>query len=443
VPHLVPAEFKGTLILPDDPRYDAARRVWNGRIDRRPALIARCLDAQDVRAGLLFAREHRLPLAVRGGGHSCAGHGTCDAGVVLDLSFMKSIQVDAAAKRAIAGPGVIWGELDRATQAFGLATPGGTDSEVGIAGLTLGGGNGWLMGLHGTTSDNLERARVLTADGRLLTASADANPDLFWALRGGGGNFGIVVQFDYSLHSIGPLVMAGAVIYPWHEAKRVLERFHEWTFGALDEVTAFACLITDQQGKPVVAIAVCYAGAPDKAEASIAALRRLGSPTSDGLRMMRYIDWQRQFDAARPRGRRCAMRSHFFRALSSPVIDILIEEFGRAPSPLSAVIVEHCHGAITRVDPTETAFPLRRSSFHFEILAFWDEDRTAAANQEWLRAFHRQTAPLGSGEVYVNSLDADETGRITEAYGPNWARLQHLKAHYDPDNVFRINHNIS
>jgi len=438
----IPERFKGALVLPGDTAYEAARRVWNGRVNRRPALIARCLDGDDVRSGLLFARERGLQLAIRGGGHSCAGFGTCDGGVVLDLSRMRSIRVDPTSRLATAEPGVTWAELDHATQVYGWAVPGGTDSEVGIAGLTLGGGNGWLMGLHGATCDNLVQATVLTADGQLLIASAEENPELFWAIRGGGGNFGIALEFQYRLHPVGPQVIAGAVTYPWNDGKAVLTRFRDWTLTAPDAVTAFACLISEKGQEPAIAIAACYAGPPESAEPCVGGLRHLGSPISDELGPMRYVDWQSQFDAARPFGRHCAMRSHFMNTLTDTLIEILIEEFERAPSRLSAVIVEHCHGAICRVEHAAMAFPHRGSPYHFEILAFWDDEADTNINEGWLRGFYERTSPLGSGEVYVNSLDNDEAGRVAEAYGPNLVRLKQLKARYDPDNVFRINHNI-
>src|SRR6516164_11167864 len=300
-------QLRGWLVSPDDPRYDAARKVWNGRIDRRPSLVAFCADEKDVVVALRFAREHELLVAVRGGGHSCAGTAVCDDGFVIDLSPMKAIEVDAAARSAQAQGGVLWGELDRATQVFHLAVPGGTDSGVGVAGLTLGGGNGWLMGLHGATCDNLLVANVVMADGRALRASSEDYPDLFWALRGGGGNFGIVTSFCYRLHPVGPTVIGGAMVYAYRDAEQVLRHFRDFSRSPVpDALTVFACLIYDG-GEPVVAIAACYAGPMEHAEATLAPLRGWGSIVSDQMRSMPYVELQSLFDAARPAGRRCAM----------------------------------------------------------------------------------------------------------------------------------------
>jgi FAD/FMN-containing dehydrogenase len=319
-------QLRGRLVCPEDVSYDTARRVWNGRIDRRPAFIAFCADERDVVASVHFARQHDLVAAVRGGGHSVAGLGVCDDGLVIDLSLMNSIDVDAASHSVRAEGGVRWGELDRATQAFCLAVPGGADSEVGIAGLTLGGGNGWLMGLHGATCDNLLAADVVMADGRIVSASPTENPDLFWALRGGGGNFGIVTSFQFRLHPVGPTVIGGAILYAYKDAVKVLRRFRDFSPSIPDPLTVFACLIYDG-GQPVVAIAVCHAMPGDNAEAAIAPLRGWGTIVADQVRSMSYIELQSLFDAARPAGRLCAMRSNFMGELPNAAIEILVEQF--------------------------------------------------------------------------------------------------------------------
>jgi FAD/FMN-containing dehydrogenase len=433
--------LRGRLVLPDDASYETARRVWNGRIDRRPALVAYCADDSDVVLAVRFAREDGVPVAVRGGGHSCAGTAVCDDGLVIDLSPMKAIAVDAAARCGSAQGGVLWGELDRATQAFGLAVPGGTDSEVGIAGLTLGGGNGWLMGLHGATCDNLLSVEVVMADASVVTADADANPDLFWALRGGGGNFGVVTSFRYQLHPVGPTVIGGAVMYSYEDASKVLRHFREFTKTAPDALTVYACLICDSE-RPVVAIAACYAGSADRAEATVAPLRQWGKIVADQIRPMSYVELQSLFDTARSVGRRCAMRSNFMADLPDTAIEILVEDFRQTPSRLSAVIVEHCHGAIARVAPDETAFALRGNPFHLEILGFWDPPEKDVINLAWVERFFADMQPFGAGEVYVNSLDQGEGHRVREAYGINYARLATLKSKFDPTNFFRCNHNI-
>src|SRR5215475_517066 len=433
--------LRGRLVSPDDTGYDTARKVWNGRIDRRPFLVVFCADDKEVVVALRFAREHELLVAVRGGGHSCAGTAVCDDGLVIDLSLMKAIEVDAAARSAQAQGGVLWGELDRATQAFGLAVPGGTDSEVGIAGLTLGGGSGWLMGVHGATCDNLLSADVVMADSRAVTANCNENADLFWALRGGGGNFGIVTSFRYRLHPVGPTVIGGAVMYAYEDALKVLSHFRDFASSTPDTLTVYACLICDDD-RPAVAIAACYVGSADGAEATVAPLRKWGTIVADQLHPMSYVELQSLFDAARPAGRRCAMRSNFMAALPDVAIEILIERFRQTPSSLSAVIVEHCHGAITRVAPDATAFGLRSNPFHLEILGFWDPPEEDLVNLRWVEHFFADMHPFNAGEVYVNSLDEGEGQRVREAYGQNYPRLAALKSRFDPANFFRCNHNI-
>jgi FAD/FMN-containing dehydrogenase len=435
-------QLRGWLVTPDDADYDTARRVWNGRIDRRPALIAFCANETDVVSAVRFAREHELLAAVRSGGHGCAGTAVCNGGLVIDLSLMKAIDMDARGGTVRAQAGVLWGELDRATQASGLAVPGGTDSEVGIAGLTLGGGNGWLMGLYGATCDNLLGADLVTADGRTLSASDTENADLFWALRGGGGNFGIVTSFRYRLHPVGPKVIGGALLYDYKDARQVLRRFRESAPTAPDALTVYACLIYDGD-QPVVAIAACYAGPLDHAEATFSPLRGWGSIVTDQLRPMPYLELQSLFDAARPAGRLAAMRSNFMASLPNAAIDILVDRFPETPSPLSAVIVEHCHGAIARVPPAATAFGLRRNPYHLEILGFWDGAEHSTANLRWVTDFFGAMQPFDAREVYVNSLDEDEGHRVREAYGGNYDRLAALKAKFDPTNFFRCNQNIS
>jgi FAD/FMN-containing dehydrogenase len=434
-------QLHGWLVTPEDGGYDKARRVWNGRIDRRPTLIAYCANETDVVSAVRFAREHELLTAVRSGGHSCAGTAVCDGGLVIDMSLMKAIQMDAPGGTVRAQAGVLWAELDRATQASGLAVPGGTDSEVGIAGLTLGGGNGWLMGLYGATCDNLLAADVVMPDGRSISASDTENADLFWALRGGGGNFGIITAFRYRLHSVGPTVIGGAVLYAYKDARQVLRRFRDFAPAAPDALTVYACLIYDKD-QPVVAIAACYAGPLDHAETTVAPLREWGAIVADQLRPMPYLELQSLFDAARPAGRCAAMRSNFMANLPDEAIEVMVNRFPATPSPLSAVIVEHCHGAIARVAPDATAFGLRRNPYHLEILGFWDGVEHIAANLQWVTEFFDAMRPFDVGQVYVNSLDEGEGHRIREAYGKNYDRLTALKAKFDPTNFFRCNQNI-
>ena len=362
--------LRGTLIGRGDACFDRARRIWNGRIDRRPLLIAQCADAADIVACVHFARDHALPLAVRGSGHACAGTALCDDGLVVDLSRMKGIRVVADRGVVRAEPGVTWGDMDHATQAFGFAVPGWTDSEVGISGLSLGGGNGWLMGKFGATCDNILSIDVVTAEGKLLTASASEHQDLFWALRGGGGNFGIATSFGYQMHPIGPMVMAGAVFYPFDQTRAVLARFRDFAADAPDPLAVYPCLIRLEDGALVLCMAACYAGPVEDGERAVAPLRHMGEPLSDQLKPMAFVEWQRSMDAARPAGRRCAMRSHFLAELADGFVDALIEYFAACPSRHSVAIVEHCHGAISHVAPTATAFALRTNPYHFEIIAF-------------------------------------------------------------------------
>ena len=434
--------LRGTLIGRGDACFDRARRIWNGRIDRRPLLIAQCADAADIVACVHFARDHALPLAVRGSGHACAGTALCDDGLVVDLSRMKGIRVVADRGVVRAEPGVTWGDMDHATQAFGFAVPGWTDSEVGISGLSLGGGNGWLMGKFGATCDNILSIDVVTAEGKLLTASASEHQDLFWALRGGGGNFGIATSFGYQMHPIGPMVMAGAVFYPFDQTRAVLARFRDFAADAPDPLAVYPCLIRLEDGAPVLCMAACYAGPVEDGERAVAPLRHMGEPLSDQLKPMAFVEWQRSMDAARPAGRRCAMRSHFLAELADGFVDALIEHFAACPSRHSVAIVEHCHGAISHVAPTATAFALRTNPYHFEIIAFWDDPAETAANLAWCDRFLGATLPFSSGEVYVNSLDEGEEHRIREAYGPNWERLTQIKRRWDPTNFFHCNQNI-
>jgi hypothetical protein len=433
--------IRGEVVVPGDLSYEAARRVWNGLVDKRPGAIAYCASVEDIAAAVRFAREREILTAVRGGGHACAGTAVCDGGLVIDQSSMRNVSVDPARRIARVEAGARWREVDRATQQFSLATPGGTDSEVGVAGLTLGGGNGWLMGIHGATCDNVTAIDVVTADGVLVRASSSENADLFWAMRGGGGNFGIATAFEYRLHPVGPIVMGGMVTYAYPDARRVLEFFREFSETAPDELTVYACLICLETGEPAIGLAACYAGSADRAEDAVAPLRKCAVPIDDSLRPMRYLELQTMMDAARPAGRRCAMRSHFMADLPDDAFDAIIEHFARTPSPLSVAIIEHCHGAIARVAPDATAFALRTNPFHFEIIGFWDDPAADAANLRWVTDFFAATNPFSSGEVYVNSLDQGES-RITEAYGLNLGRLASIKARYDPDNFFRCNQNI-
>src|SRR5215831_1631919 len=345
------AGLRGALLCPGDDAYDPARKIWNGMVDRRPALIARCSGAADVIRSVNFARAHGLQVAVRGGAHSFPGHSVCDGGLLIDLSAMKSIRVDPAARRARAEPGVKWIDFDHETQAFGLATSGGTVSDTGIAGLTLGGGLGWLSSKYGLTIDNLVSADIVTAEGRLLTASAGENPDLFWALRGGGGNFGIVTSFEYQLHSVGPTVVGGMIAYPMSQAKAVMRFYNDFTKTAPDELTTYAGFVTPPGGDTVVAVICCYCGPLESGEAAIRPFRSLGTPVHDALGPLPFVAQQQIFDPGFPAGSYYYAKAGSLADLGDEAIDILIEYAATKPSALSGLVVQTVFGAASRVAP--------------------------------------------------------------------------------------------
>jgi FAD/FMN-containing dehydrogenase len=436
------SDLGGPVLTPGDPRYDSFRRLWNGRIEKYPAGIARCTSTADIAACVRFAREYDLNLAVRGSGHAVAGTALCNGGLVADLSGVKGIQIDPQSRRARVRPGETWGSLDRATQVFGLAVPGGTDSEVGVSGLTLGGGNGWLMGAFGATVDNLLSVELVLADGDVIIASSQEHPDLCWAVRGGGGNFGIATNFEFALHRVGPEVFAGAVYYPFANTKRVLQAFREVAEAFPDPLTVYPCLIFDHGNNPVLCLAACYAGPVADGERAAAPLRRLGRFLHDDLAPRPFVAWQAAMDAARPAGRGCAIRSHFLPRIDDGFVDALTDQFARSPSLLSVVVLEHCHGAIARVPAQATAFALRGNPYHFEILAFWNGPAETEVNLRWADDFLAATLPFSAGEVYVNSLDEAEADRVPEAYGVNFERLRLVKKKYDPQNFFHCNQNI-
>jgi FAD/FMN-containing dehydrogenase len=447
------ATFQGELLRPGDERYDEARRVWNGAIDRRPALIASCGSAADVAAALDLARERELQVAVRGGGHSVAGWSVCDDGLVIDLSPMRGIEVDPDAGTARAGGGVLWGELDAATQAHGLATVGGIVTHTGVAGLTLGGGIGWLMRRHGATVDNLLAADVVTADGDLLRASESEHPDLFWGLRGGGGNFGIVTSFEYRLHEIGPTVLGGPIYYPLEDGPEVLRHYRDVIADAPDELTTILNLrmapplpfIPEElHGRPVVMVAVCYAGDLERGEAVLAPLRSFGSPLVDAVGPRPYVELQRTFDPSAPHGWHYHWRSWELPPLTDAAIDTLVEQAARITSPRSYIIVFQLGGAVARVGDDETAYGQRDAAHNVNINAVWLEgDPEADRHVSWVHECYAALEPHAGGRAYVNFLADEGADRVRAAYGAaNHDRLVALKRHYDPTNVLSGNQNI-
>jgi FAD/FMN-containing dehydrogenase len=434
--------LRGELLRPDDPGYDEARKVWNGMIDKRPALIARCAGVADVVAAVHFARTNNLLVSVRGGGHNITGNAVCDGGLMVDLSRMKGVRVDPIKRTARAEAGLTWGEYNRETQAFGLASTGGVVSTTGIAGLTLGGGLGWLMGKHGLSCDNLLSVDMVTADGQFLTASPSEHPDLFWGLRGGGGNFGVVTSFEYRVHPVGP-VLAGMVLHPMAKAKEVLRFYREYARSAPDELTAFTALMTSPDGAPIVAIVVGYIGPMAEGERLVAPVRKFGPPLIDTIGPMSYVQLNTMFDAAFPYGGvQRYWKSSFLKHLGDDVLDILVDRAATMPSPMSMVGFFHVHGAASRVHPDETAFGLRDDQWDYDIISQWLDPGESARHIRWTREFWTAVEPFATGEVYVNHLDAEEGTRIRAAYGKNYDRLVALKNRYDPTNLFRLNQNI-
>jgi FAD/FMN-containing dehydrogenase len=444
--------FRGELLAPEDAGYDQARRLWNGAIDRRPALIARCTSAADVRAGIEHARSSGLPLAVRGGGHNVAGTASCDGGLVLDLSPMKEVRVDPGSGSVWAQAGLLWGELDQATQRFGLATTGGIVTHTGVAGLTLGGGIGWLMRRHGLTCDNLLAVELVTADGRLVRVDGRTHPELFWGVRGGGGNFGVVTAFRFRLHRVGPQVLAGPVLYPAEQAGQVLRGYRSWAADAPDEVSTVVNLrlapplpIVPERlrGVPVVTVVCCYAGAdPDAGERLLAPVRRLGTPLLDLVAARPYTAHQATFDATVPHGLHYYWRSHYLDELGDGAIDTLADHAWSHRSPWSYTILFQLGGAVRRVPEEATAFSGRGAGYALNVNAVATDGDRFPEQAVWARRTWEAMGPHGNG-VYVNFLDREGNERVRAAYGEaTWRRLAALKRTWDPDNLFRLNQNI-
>jgi FAD/FMN-containing dehydrogenase len=433
----------GQVLRPGQPDYDQARVLHNAMIDKRPALIVRCRGVADVQRAFEFARRQNLAVAVRGGGHNVAGKALCDDGLVIDLSAMKGAQVDPAARTIRAEPGLTWGEFDQETQAQGLATTGGFISTTGIAGLTLGGGLGWLMRKYGLACDNLRSVKILTADGQLRTADASENSDLFWGVRGGGGNFGIVTSFEFQLHPVGQM-LAGVVFHPLEQAGAGLRFYRDFMAKAPDEVMAYAVLLTSPEGVRMFAIPVCYVGPLERGEQALRPVRMFGSPAADSVRPMAYREIQSMFDPAFPFGRLNYWKSSFLQELSDEAIDTLVRHFAVVLSPFSAIALEPFGGAVGRVPVEQTAFPHRQAGFSVVIVSMWGDPSASAANTTWTRDLYQALQPFSTEAVYVNYLDTDDADRVGAAYNPEtYQRLRRLKAKYDPENLFRMNQNIA
>jgi FAD/FMN-containing dehydrogenase len=436
------ARFSGVLLRPDQSGYDEVRRVHNGMIDRRPALIAGCLGNADIVDAVNFARTHGLELAVRGGGHNVAGRAVCDDGLMLDMSLMKGIHVDPIRRTARAQGGVTWREFNRETQAHGLATTGGVISTTGIAGLTLGGGLGWLMAKHGLAMDNLVSAEIVTASGDILRTSKDENADLFWGLQGGGGNFGAVSWLEYRLHPVGT-VTSGLIAHPFDRARDVLKFFRKITSGLPDDLTIFGALLHAPDGAQIAVIIVCHCGPLAEAEAALQPIKKFGTPILDSIGPTSYEETNRMLDAGFPRGALNYWKSNFMSELSDQAIDTLVSQFAACPSPMSGLLLEHIHGAATRVGVGETAFPHRREGYNFLVVSEWLDPAENARNIAWARESYDVMRPSFTPGRYVNYLgDDDGEDAVAAAYGPNYQRLRTLKAKYDPTNLFHLNQNI-
>jgi FAD/FMN-containing dehydrogenase len=437
--------LRGIPLLRGEDGYDAARKIYNAMIDHQPAAIVRCAGAADVICAVNFARNNGLLVSVRGGGHNVSGNAVSDGGLMIDLSPMKGVRVDPQAKTIRAEPGVTWGEFDRETQAFGLATTGGLVSTTGIAGLTLGGGLGWLMGNHGLACDNLTSVDVVTADGRLLTASKSRNEDLFWGLRGGGGNFGIATSFEFQLHPVGPM-LGGMLIHQLDQAAETIRFYDDFTQTSPDELGTFVAFATSPEGERVMVIFVCYNGAVEAGERILKPLREFGPPLADMIGPMPYVQVQRMMDDAFPAGRQNYWKSSFLKSRHAEAIRIIVDHVAQAPSPYSAVAIEQVSGAVNRVGMNDTAFNHRKARYNLLIVGIWSDPIAKAVNVKWVRDLWDAMEPYSSGGVYVNYLgqEADEgVERVKSAYGPEkYARLAALKQKYDPTNLFRLNQNI-
>ncbi len=436
--------FQGELIEAGDSGYETARMVWNGNINRHPALVARCTGVADVQAAVNFARQEELLTSVRGGGHSAPGYGTNDLGLVIDLSGMKGIRVDPAARTVRAEGGVLWRQLDRETQAFGLATTGGTVSNTGIGGLTLGGGLGWLMGKHGLTVDNLLSADVVTADGEFHSVDAEREPDLFWALRGGGGNFGVVTSFLYRLHPV-ETVLGGLVAYPLDQAREVSRFYRDFCPTLPDEAEAVLAFITDPQaGVPIVAMILGYNGPIDEGEKVLAPARQFGSPLVDLVSPMPYGVRQTLLDDPNAHiGLHRYWRSAFAEGLSDTFLDLAVDAAAHFTSPLSAVLCFYVHGAVVRVPAADTAFAARCPQWDIDVIGQWDNAADLDRHIRWVRGVWDQMDPLMEHRGYINHIaDDDGAEKVRASYGSNFDRLRQLKTKYDPGNLFRLNPNI-
>ena len=446
------AQISGGTLSSADDGYDAARKVWNATVDRRPALIARCLKSSDVQAAVRFAAAHRMLLSVRGGGHHIAGNAVAEGGLMIDLSSMRTVSVNAQTRRALVGPGALLADLDRESQAHGLATPLGINSTTGVAGLTLGGGFGWLTRRFGMTVDNLLGATVVTADGAVREVSARAEPDLFWALRGGGGNFGVVTSLDFQLHPVGPEVYAGLVVYPFAQAQKVLRAWRDFTASAPDELTLWTVMRkapplpfvpAPAHGTDVVIFALLYSGDIEAGRRAAAPVLQFGEAIASALGPSPYAGFQQAFDPLLAPGGRNYWKSSNFGTLSDAALDLMIASAAQLPGAECEIFVAQLGGAMARVQPTATPFADRDARYIMNVHGRWSDARDDERVRAWARQVFERAAPHATGGGYVNFLTDDEAERVTATYGVNHPRLQAVKQRYDPDNLFRMNLNIA
>lgn len=445
-------EITGEVLLPTDPGYDAARTIWNGRFDPHPAAVVQCRNADDVAAALRMARTQRLPLSVRGGGHSYAGHAVHDGALTIDLSHMRGVEIDAGRKRANVGPGVTWGEFDAAAQEHGLATPGATVSTVGVAGYTLGGGSGYLSRKFGLGIDNLLSAEIVVADGRSLRVSESENADLFWAIRGGGGNFGVVTSFEFRLHEVGPEVVVGQAFYPIDRVREILRLYRELTADAPDDLVLYAFILRvppvepfpeEFHGEPTVALVGCYAGDPMAGEAAFRPLQDAGRSILAAVQRIPYVQAQKSFDAGMPKGLRWYSMAHYLAELSDKAIDTFARHAESLRGPFSMLYFGREDGAISRIGARATAFPHRDGAHGLHIFPGWVDPADDSEMRDWARAVHGDMAQFATGGAYLNLLPGDDPDATpAAAWGSNAEQLARLKAKWDPENVFHINHNV-
>ncbi len=444
-------QVKGHLVLPSNPNYDEVREIWNAMIDRKPAAIVQCTTADDVSHAITFARENGFELSIRGGGHHIAGNSVCDNGFMIDLSTMKQVRIDAEKRRAYVQPGATLGDFDQAAQAYGLATPVGINSTTGIAGLTLGGGFGWLTRKYGLTIDNLVSAEVITVDGNKIRASETENADLFWAIRGGGGNFGVVTEFEFALHPVGPEILAGLIVFPYSQAKQVLTHYRKFMESAPEELNVWVVLRKapplpflpeEIHGKEVIVLPVFYAGDIAEGEKLIEPLRHFGDACGEHIGAQPYVAWQQAFDPLLTRGARNYWKSHNFTELRDEALDAIVEFAGKLPSPHCEIFVGCVAGAANRIPADAMAYYHRDAKFVMNVHGRWEDASQDEACIAWSREFFRASAPYASAGAYVNFMTEEEGDRITAAYGSNYDRLVQIKRRFDPENVFHLNQNI-